>query len=124
MPARDDRRPANWTARILAPIFLVIMTAAIILVISGSLSTDNGDDESSKSQAQSTETGCSPDADQAVEDGFYVVKEGDNFTSIAAKTCVSVQRLQELNPNLDSFGLQPQNCVDLVPDGCKALADS
>ena len=125
MPSsRDDPRPANWTARILAPIFLVIVTAAIILVISGSLSSDDGDDGSSKSQAQTTETGCSPDADQAVKDGYYVVKEGDNFTSIAAKTCVSVQRLQELNPNLDSFGLQPQNCVDLVPDGCKALAGS
>lgn len=125
MPAaRDDRRPANWTARILAPIFLVIVTAAIILVVSGSLSSDDGDDGSSKSQAQTTETGCSPDADQAVKDGYYVVKEGDNFTSISDKTCVSVQRLQELNPNLDSFGLQPQNCVDLVPDGCKALAGS
>ena len=124
MPARDDRRPANWTARILAPIFLVIVTAAIILVISGSLSSDDGDDGSSKSQAQTTETGCSPDADQAVKDGYYVVKEGDNFTTIADKTCISVQQLQELNPNLDSFGLQPQNCVDLVPDGCKALAGS
>ena len=77
---------------------------------------------STSANAQTTETGCQPDADQAVEDGYYVVKEGDNFTSIADKTCISVQRLQELNPNLDSFGLQPQNCVDLVPNGCKKLA--
>ena len=122
MPAWDnDRKPTSWTARVLAPIVLVAVAAAIVLVISDSLSDNSGDDESTSS-AQTTETGCTPDADQAVKDGFYVVKEGDNFTTIADKTCISVQQLQELNPNLDSFGLQPQNCVDLVPDGCKKLA--
>ena len=117
----DDRKPNSWTARVLAPVFLVGVAAALVLVISGTLSGGSDSDESTSS-AQTTETGCSPDADQAVKDGFYVVKEGDNFTTIAAKTCISVQRLQNLNPNLDSFGLQPQNCVDLIPDGCKALA--
>ena len=117
----DDRKPNSWTARVLAPVFLVGVAAALVLVISGTLSEDSGSGESTSS-AQTTETGCSPDADQAVKDGFYVVKEGDNFTTIASKTCISVQRLQGLNPNLDSFGLQPQNCVDLVPDGCKKLA--
>jgi len=122
MPAWDDRKPTSWTARVLAPIILVAVAAAIVLVISDSLSDDKGDGDSAKSSTQTTETGCQPDADQAVKDGFYVVKEGDNFTTIAAKTCIAVQRLQELNPNLDSFGLQPENCVDLVPDGCKKLA--
>jgi hypothetical protein len=123
MPAsRDDRKPTSWTARVIAPVLLVAVAAAIVLVISGSLSSDDGDDDSAGQSAQTTESGCQPDADQAVKDGFYVVKEGDNFTTIADKTCISVQRLQTLNPNLDSFGLQPQNCVDLVPDGCKALA--
>jgi hypothetical protein len=123
MPTRsDDRKPTSWTARVLAPVVLVAVAAAIILVISGSLSDDDGDGESAGQSVETTDTGCEPDADGAVEDGYYVVKEGDNFTTIAAKTCISVQRLQELNPNLDSFGIQPQNCVDLVPDGCKALA--
>ena len=124
MPAwSDDRKPTSWTARVLAPVFLVAVAAALVLVISGTLSDDSGSEESSQASTQTTEGGCEPDADQAVKDGYYVVKEGDNFTSIASKTCVSVQRLVELNPNLDSFGLQPQNCVDLVPDGCKALAE-
>jgi hypothetical protein len=123
MPAWDnDRRPTSWTARVLAPLLLVAVAAAIVLVISGSLSSDSDDGESTGASTQTTETGCTPDADQAVKDGFYVVKEGDNFTSIASKTCISIDRLQQLNPNLDSFGLQPQNCVDLVPDGCKKLA--
>jgi hypothetical protein len=122
MPAWDnDRRPTSWTARVLAPLLLVAVAAAIVLVISDS-SSDSGDGESTRANASTTETGCTPDADQAVKDGFYVVKEGDNFTIIASKTCISIERLQELNPNLDSFGLQPQNCVDLVPNGCKELA--
>jgi hypothetical protein len=109
---------------VLAPLLLIAVAAAIVLVISDSLSSDDSDGDTTRANAQTTEIGCQPDADQAVKDGFYVVKEGDNFTTIAAKTCISVQRLQELNPNLDSFGLQPENCVDLVPDGCKALASS
>ena len=122
-PSRDDSQPRSWTLRVLAPVFLVAVAAALVLVISGTLSTDDDDGESTRSSAETTETGCEPDADQAVKDGFYVVKEGDNFTTIASKTCISIDRLQELNPNLDSFGLQPQNCVDLKPDGCKALAE-
>ncbi len=107
----------------LAPVVLIAVAAAIVLVISGSLSDEEGGDESTQENVATTdETGCAPDADQAVKDGYYVVKEGDNFTTIAAKTCISVQRLQGLNPNLDSFGLQPDNCVDLVPNGCKKLA--
>jgi hypothetical protein len=110
---------------VLAPLLLVAAAAAIVLVISGTLSSEDGDGNgSTRSNVQTTDTGCpdEPGAEQAVKDGFYVVKEGDNFTTIAEKTCISVQRLQELNPNLDSFGLQPLNCVDLVPDGCKAAA--
>ena len=122
MPApSDDRKPNSWTARVLAPVFLVGVAAALVLVISGTLSDDSGSEESTSS-AQTSESGCSPDADQAVKDGFYVVKEGDNFSIIAAKTCMTEADLQQLNPNLDPQALQPQNCVDLKPDGCKALA--
>jgi hypothetical protein len=122
-PSRDDSQPRSWTLRVLAPVFLIAVAAAIVLVISGTLSTGDDDGDSTRSSTETTETGCEPDADQAVKDGYYVVKEGDNFTTIASKTCISIERLQELNPNLDSFGLQPQNCVDLKPDGCKALAE-
>ncbi len=35
---------------------------------------------------------------------------------------VPLERLERLNPNLDPQTLQVDNCVDLVRDGCKALA--
>jgi LysM repeat protein len=118
--ANDDRQPTSWTARVLAPIVLVVVAAALVLVISGSLS---GDDSSTNDEKQQTTNTSCPGGDEgAVKDGYYVVQEGDNFTSIAEQTCVPEDRLQELNPNLDPFGLQVQNCVDLVPDGCKALS--
>ena len=122
MPIRsDDRKPTSWTARVLAPILLVAVAAAIVLVISDSLSEDDSGKDSTRSST-TADTGCTPAADQAVKDGFYVVKLDDNFPTSASKTGISIERLQELNPNLDSVGLQPQNCVDLVPDGCKKLA--
>jgi hypothetical protein len=101
-------------------LILVVVAAAIALVISGSLS---GDDSAEQQDKQRTSGTICPNGDpDLIKNGYYVVEEGDNFTSIAAKTCVPEDELQQLNPNLDPFGLQVQNCVDLVPDGCRRLA--
>jgi LysM domain len=116
----DERKPTSWTARVIAPVLLLVVAAAIVLIVSGSLSGD--DDGSSSPDRKQTSSRCPGGSEDAVKKGYYVVEEGDNFTTISEKTCVSEQRLQELNPNLDPFGLQVQNCVDLVPDGCKKLA--
>ena len=122
-PSSGDRKPTSWTARILAPVLLVVVAAAIVLIVSGSLSSDDNSTPDGGSQASSN-GGCSPadDIKDAVKAGYYVVQEGDNFSTIAENTCVSEDRLQKLNPNLDPFGIQVKNCVDLVEDGCKALA--
>ena len=47
----DDRKPTSWTARVLAPVLLLIVAAAIVLIVSGSLS---GDDSSTKGTINST----------------------------------------------------------------------
>jgi hypothetical protein len=118
----EDRKPTSWTARVIAPVVLVIVAAAIALVISGSLS--DGDDDSRGSKQETTTTDCNPDADQAVDDGYYVVQADDvqGLSGIADKTCIPIETLIELNPNLDPQALQAENCVDLVVDGCKELA--
>ena len=54
---------------------------------------------------------------------YYVVQPGDTFGGIAAKEGVSVPRLERLNPNLDTQLLPANGCVDLVPKGCKVLAN-
>ena len=48
----------------------------------------------------------------------------EGLSGIASKTCIPLDTLIELNPNLDPQALQVDNCVDLVVDGCKALAQS
>ncbi len=118
-----DRKPTSWTARILAPVLLVVVAAAIVLIVSGTMKSDDSSSKSPEHHA-STNGGCQPpdDIKDAVKAGYYVVQSGDNFTTIADRTCLSEDQLQRLNPDLDPFGLQPQNCVDLVDKGCKALA--
>ncbi|MDX6581326.1 MAG: hypothetical protein QOI10_510 [Solirubrobacterales bacterium] len=122
--SRDDRKPTSWTARVLAPVVLVAVAAAIVLVISGTLTNDDQSNDKTAGGSQTTSSGCNPAADQAVKEGFYVVTADDvqGLSGIADKTCISVEQLIALNPNLDPQALQVDNCVDLIPDGCKALA--
>jgi hypothetical protein len=119
-----ERGPASWTARVIAPLLLAAAAAAIVIVVSGSLSGDDSGDREDR-RAETTTTGCEPDAQDAVENGYYVVQADDvqGLSGIADKTCIPVETLIELNPNLDPQALQVSNCVDLVVDGCKELAE-
>jgi hypothetical protein len=118
-----DRKPRSWTARILAPLLLVVVVGAVVIIVSGSL---GGDDSSKKSDSKATTTtsDCKPSAPDAVKAGYYVETADDTagLSGIADKTCIPVDELIKLNPNLDPQTLQVSNCVDLVKDGCKALA--
>lgn len=48
---------------------------------------------------------------------FWIVKSGDSFGSIAAKTGKHIIRLQQLNRRLKAEALQPGDRVRLRPDG-------
>lgn len=119
-----DREPASWTARVLAPVMLVVAAAAIIMIVNGSIG--GGDEEGGggeRPQASTPSEGCQPDAEDAVKDGYFVIEPGDDLSIVADRTCIPIDELSELNPNLDPQLIQPGNCVDLRTDGCKALAD-
>ncbi len=117
----SERRPTSWTARILAPLVLAIVAAAIALVVSGSLDSD--DAEKTADTETTTSTGCNPAADAAVAAGFYVIKPEEDLSVVADRTCISVEDLLELNENLDPQTIQVGACIDLRTDGCKALAE-
>lgn len=121
-----DREPRSWTARVVAPLALIATIAVVYLILSGEIGGINDDDEPEPEPTRSTTTtgSCEPEDEQAVENGYYVVQEGDvaGLSGISAKTCIPVDRLENLNPELDPQTLQVQNCIDLVRDGCKALA--
>jgi LysM repeat protein len=104
-------------ARVLAPLALVAFGLALLLIVA---SAGGGDDEPSKDSATQQEQ---RDLELAKEkrrrqksderregqgklpQGVYVVKTGDTLGSIAEKTGIPVEKLQELNPELDPQAL-------------------
>ena len=103
----------------IALVGLIVMALLVLLVVSVSL---DGSDEGSDSGSKSASPECTPGAEKAVEAGYYILKEGEGLSDVVDKTCVELDRIERLNPNLDPMALPPRGCVDLVKDGCKALA--
>jgi hypothetical protein len=108
----ETRRRPDPLARILAVIALVVAAIVIVIVIAGST---GGSDTSEQGR-----DGSGPG--RAQRQSYCVVHSGDTFAAIAVEAGVPEMRLAQLNPNLDQFSIQPQNCVNLVPKGCKELA--
>ena len=102
-----DGRRSN-PARLLAPIALVAFVLALFIVIAGSDtsedSNDNGDQSSQQQDGALTTTTDSP-TEPRVEATFYTVKTGDTLGGIAETVGVPITRLQELNPELDPQAL-------------------
>jgi LysM repeat protein len=96
----------------LAALALVAGAIVLIVVIASSLG--------------GSESGSSPSGGgghhHGPRDKYYVVQPGDTFGGIAQKEGVPIGRLERLNPNLDTQVLPENGCVDLVPQGCKILA--
>jgi hypothetical protein len=114
-PQASETRPsADPTARIVAVVSLA--TAAILVVIIIAASTGGSDGGSSGSRHGGQGQG-------GPHRKYYVVRPGDTFGGIAGKEGVSVARLEQLNPKLDTQLLPEKGCVNLVPKGCKALAN-
>jgi LysM repeat protein len=105
----DGRRRSS--ARLLAPIALIAFALAFFLVIVGSdTSEDSGNGGDRASQGQGTGTTANTDTtagdtEPRVSATFYTVKTGDTLAAIAETVGVPVERLLELNPDLDPQAL-------------------
>src|SRR5215218_3231551 len=97
------RDASQSPARVLAPLALALCAVAFFYVILSSGSGDNG----STTSTQQTTTSKRAQGARSARPGpsTYTVKTGDTLGGIAAKTGVSVDKLQELNPGLDPRGL-------------------
>ena len=101
-------------ARLLAPLALVVVALAVAVVVL-SASGDDGNDgtdtsaDQSGTPAQTTTTTTTT----APRRSTYTVKTGDTLGLIAEKTGVSVERLQELNPELDPQALLSGQKINL-----------
>jgi LysM repeat protein len=99
MPSRSGP-----SARVLAPAALVVCAVLFLFVIA--TSGGGGDDNQGDSgQTQSNPTKQSKPKPKKATGSTYTVKTGDTLGTIAEKTGVGVEQLQELNPQLDPQSL-------------------
>jgi LysM repeat protein len=95
-------RISKALTRVLAVLALAAVALAIVLVISSSLESDDGDGGKEKPRAERRqENRQDRERDRSAPPKFYVVQPGDSLSLIAEKTGVSLERLQELNPEID-----------------------
>ena len=102
-------------ARILAVLALVGAAIVVVVLISSSLGGGSDEKSSTHQHAQTQKKKNQPK--------YYVVQHGDTFAGIASKEGFSVTALEKLNPNLDTQLLPEKGCINLVPEGCKVLAN-
>jgi LysM repeat protein len=96
-------------ARFLAPLALIAFTVAVLALVMGSGVT--GDDSSSGSAgttglpAATDKTATSTTPKKKKIPATYTIKANDTLSAIAARWGTTVEKLQELNPELDPQGL-------------------
>jgi LysM repeat protein len=103
----DGRRGSP--ARLLAPLALIAFVLALFLVVATSDTSDDSDDGGDRSAQRSSETTdeteTTDEPEPRVPGRFYTVETGDTLAAIAEEVGVPVNRLLELNPELDPQAL-------------------
>ena len=96
--------------RFLAPVALAIFAIALLMIVSSSDGGDESNTPSASEREKDRDLGTSTKkkkskrtstADGGLPTRTYTVKSGDTLGSISEKTGIPVQKLQELNPQLD-----------------------
>src|ERR1700733_11604173 len=120
-PRPRARRAGRWIARILAPLFLLGIAAAIALIVNSAVLSRHP-------ATQGTQVALTPGQRlnlwahppqpkkgnaKAPGPVFWVVKPGQSFGSIAASTGIDISTLEQLNPGLKPGALQPGDEVRL-----------
>jgi LysM repeat protein len=93
--------------RLLAPIALVAAGVIVIVVITLSFAEtdDDGRDRGARQEQEATT--------EASDERYYVVESGDSFSTIAEKTGIPQETLEQLNPDLDPQALAPGQRIRL-----------
>ena len=114
---RPRRSPLRW----LAPLALAACLFAVYSVVDAGPSSDDAATTRSSGEGSSTakrNTNVSDRSKRKRNAGrarTYTVKPGDTLSSIAEKAGLTLARVQELNPELDSQSLQTGQRVKLSP---------
>ena len=108
-----DRRTRRSPARFLAPLALIAVLVVFLAIINGSGGSDSSTpstDTSGLTPTGSTTTGSTTTTTTSTTKEqpaakVYVVQVGDTLGGIADKTGVPLERLQELNPDVDPHAM-------------------
>jgi LysM repeat protein len=110
-----DQRTRRSPARFLAPLALIAVLVVLFAIVSGGGSTNSSSpDQTSSSQTTTTtkttatkKKSSSAKKKAAATGGSktYTVQVGDTLGGIADKTGVPLDRIQELNPNVDATAM-------------------
>ena len=95
-------------ARLLAPLALILFAVAVLAMVLGSgvLGGDEeGSDTARTSDRPSATERTTRDRQRQRAPATYTIKANDTLSGIAAANDTTVERLQELNPELDPQGL-------------------
>lgn len=110
----DHRRSP---ARLLAPLALVAFALALTAVVVGSReeSDDGGVDRTpAAAERRRQSTAATGETTPRRTPASYTVRTGDTLGSISQKTGVTVERIQELNPEIDPQVLVTGQRIKLV----------
>ena len=95
-------------ARLVAPLALIAFSVAVVAIVLGSgVVGDEGGSETAGTRdlpAATDRTGTT-DKPKKRTPATYTIKANDTLSGIALKNGTTVERLQELNPELDPQGL-------------------
>ncbi|MEJ7715428.1 MAG: LysM domain-containing protein [Thermoleophilaceae bacterium] len=104
-----DQSPPS-PLRLLAPAALAVVALVFLIIVAAGLF--GGSEDQTPPEDAETKTAASKKLDPAKapkpkpkQSATYTIKTGDSLGSIAEKTSVPVEKLQELNPELDSQAL-------------------
>jgi LysM repeat protein len=106
--SRPRRKPRPGAARYAAPAaFLLAVTIAVLLIRSGLSGGGTTTTEQGLTTRQATTRAATVTTRKRSNAArYYTVVSGDTFGAIAAKTGITVEQLQRLNPTVSSNALR------------------
>ena len=102
----------NQVARVIA---VFALAAAFILVVITIATSGGGSDGGSSDNGDDGSASVTAKGERALENGVWVVREGDTLNQIAEETGLSEDELIELNPDIDPQILTPGQRISRRP---------
>ena len=99
------QQPSRSPVRLLAPIALILAFVAFAVVILSAGGSNEPPPAADTSTRPKSDTAARTTPKATPKPATYTVKTGDNLGSIAEKTQVPIEDIQELNPELDPQAL-------------------